>query len=181
VKEIWKDTKDYDGRYQVSTLGRVKSFCRSETKIVSQHKNHGYLRVILHKDGLNRLRVHRLVALSFIPNPENKKEINHKNGIKTDNRVENLEWCTSSENKKHALYTGLNRVRFGQEASRAKLTNVQVLAIRGAIRSGYKQMDIAKYFKITASVISDINSNKRYFDPNAVSINCKSKKREILK
>ena len=76
-------------------------------KVLHQYKSeHGYLRVALYENGKQkRVLVHRLVAMKYIPNPHNLPQVNHKNGIKTDNRVENLEWCTASENQQHRRYT----------------------------------------------------------------------------
>lgn len=114
MEEIWKDIPNYEGIYQISNVGRVK---RLERKSRNGHCNVTYKELIfknqLNKDGYVELSfrknllqkhvlVHRLVAISFIPNPENKKTVNHKNGIKTDNRVENLEWATQKENTQHA-------------------------------------------------------------------------------
>ena len=97
--------KGYENLYEVSNLGRVSNY----RKVLKTYTlNSGYLAMKLVKDGGRKsVLLHRLVAEHFIPNPENKLEVNHINGDKTDNRVENLEWVTSSENKKHALNTGL--------------------------------------------------------------------------
>jgi hypothetical protein len=97
--EIWKPIVGYDG-YEISNLGRVKSVKFGKEKIMKNDKNEdGYLRVNLCKEGNHKhFKVHRLVAQAFIPNPNNFPIINHKNEIKTDNRVENLEWCTYSYN-----------------------------------------------------------------------------------
>lgn len=98
--------------YGVNTKGEVISF-RSNKKLRSKIDK-GYERVALSKNNKRKFfPVHRLVAIAFIPNPENKPCINHKNGVKTDNMVENLEWCTYSENTLHAYATGLEKPRIG--------------------------------------------------------------------
>lgn len=100
--EIYKDIDGYNGEYQVSNYGNVKSFKRGE-RILKPRKNHkGYCFVTLSKDGLNKnINVHRLVAMAFIPNPNNLPQINHINENKRNNRVENLEWCDARYNNNY--------------------------------------------------------------------------------
>lgn len=116
--EIWLDILGYEGLYQISNSGRVKSLERMikhkyyyrihKVRILKTGIVNGYKRLTLVKDGTNYYKlVHRLVIESFIANPENKPQTNHKNGIKTDNKVENLEWVTRSENMIHAYKMGL--------------------------------------------------------------------------
>ena len=107
MKEIWKDIIGFKGKYQVSDMGNVRSLNYHGKKITQQLRYEsvkGYLRVSLSdKNKVIRFSVHRLVAFVFIPNPYNKRTVNHKNGIKTDNRACNLEWMTYSENNKHSF------------------------------------------------------------------------------
>lgn len=121
LEEEWRDIKGYGGRYQVSNLGRVKSLARKKGWCIARERmltlwehRKGYLVADL-ADG-NGCRkhkvVHRLVAEAFIPNPDSKPQINHKNGNKQDNRALNLEWMSNHENHVHKVYSlGVNSVR----------------------------------------------------------------------
>lgn len=121
--EQWKDIKGYKGLYQVSNLGNVKSLDRIvhtktgnqkwKSKVISKSIFGLYYGFNICKNGKKKkIHFHRLVAQAFLPNPNNKKEVNHINGDKLDNRVENLEWVTRQENAKHAYDTGLINVDF---------------------------------------------------------------------
>ena len=103
-EEVWKDIEGYEGRYQVSNLGRVKRVTTG--RILKSCKNRGgYLYVNLCKQGVvSNKRIHRLVAQAFIPNPENKSDINHIDEDKTNNTVTNLEWTTRKENLNHGTH-----------------------------------------------------------------------------
>ena len=107
IKEIWKDKKDYEGHYQVSNCGRVKSIKFGKERILKPVPNSfGYLFVNLCKDGkVKAFTVHRLVAEAFIPNPNNYKEVNHKDEDKSNNVVTNLEWCDRKYNCNYGTRT----------------------------------------------------------------------------
>lgn len=119
--EIWKDIKGYEGYYQVSNMGRIKSVARErktkggglyqikESIKKQELSKRGYLRTLLSKNkNMKHFQIHRLVAQAFVSNPYNKPEVNHINEDKTDNRVENLEWMTRTENQNHG--TALERM-----------------------------------------------------------------------
>lgn len=116
MAEVWKWVTGYEGLYKVSNKGRVKGI-RSGKVLSSKRYNHdGYVQAALRKDGKAReFMVHRLVAKEFIPEPDcdTKTTINHKNGIKDDNRAENLEWMSMSEQMQHAYDKGLKKPRRG--------------------------------------------------------------------
>lgn len=113
--EIWKDVKDYEGKYQVSNLGRVKSLIyknnannriyKREKILKLFHDRNGYLRVDLKMGKRKNAQVHRLVAIAFIDNTYNKPQVNHKDKNKENNKVENLEWVTNGENQLHRYHT----------------------------------------------------------------------------
>lgn len=114
-KEIWRDIEGFEGRYQISSLGRVKSLARHnvpEEKIIAfqlSHKGYERIRIGIGRNFKRSMQVHRLVAIAFIPNPDNLPQVNHKDGNKRNNRVDNLEWCTNIENQRHAWENGLKR------------------------------------------------------------------------
>ena len=108
-KEIWKDKKDYEGHYQVSNFGRVKSIKFGKEIILKQKIKDGYYYVGLSKNGIQKMYlVHRLVAEAFLPNPDNLPQVNHKDENKLNNVVSNLEWCSAQYNNTYG--TRIERV-----------------------------------------------------------------------
>jgi len=175
--EIWKDAKGYKDLYQVSNMGRVRSldkilkagirnnpFTLRKGKVLKPQKDvNGYLICCLTKNGAKSKRIHRLAIEAFIPKVEGKKYCNHKNGIKTDNRADNLEWCTLSENVKHAYKLGLMSMQ-GEKHSQCKLNNKKVRVIKHLknINPNLTQAAIGKLFEVDQSLICRILSNNQW-------------------
>ena len=121
MKEIWKDIIGYDGFYKVSNIGNIKSLKRNKV-LKTCNKSDGYERVVLCVNYVMKtFLVHRLVAIAFIGNPKEKLEVNHIDGIKTNNNTSNLEWCTRTENLQHAWDNGLFIAKRGEEHNVTKV------------------------------------------------------------
>lgn len=154
--EIWKAIQGYETTHVVSNMGNVKRVNGSKNYKVTKHRT-GYIHFWINAKAF---RAHRLVAMAFLPNPDNHPVVNHINGIKTDNRVENLEWCSVSDNNKHAFNTGLAS-NAGENHSQNKLTEDQIVEIK-ILKGKMKQKEIAELFGVAQSTISMIMHNKRW-------------------
>lgn len=155
-----EDWKPFVG-YEVSNYGRVKTF-KYQLKILKPSLCNGYLRVVLFKDGKrNHFLVHRLVAEAFIPNPDNKPQINHIDGNKFNNYVGNLEWTTAHENTQHSYDTGLQIAPQGEGNYKAKLTTEQVEYVRNN-PDNLSRKELAEKFGLEPSGISAIQLGKTY-------------------
>jgi len=164
-----KDIKGFEERYAITETGKVWSYAKyrlGKTRkfhngrfLVATRASTGYVVISFsHLDGKRKmLFVHRLVASAFLPNPLNLPQVNHKNGIKTDNHVENLEWCTAKENIHSALKRGS---QFGAKGSKhhfAKLDESDISEIRKRFASGNESYGtLAKQFGVTPSAIGQI-------------------------
>jgi hypothetical protein len=167
LKGVWcveefLDIPGYEGMYQVSDLGRIKNIMSNNSKkgktLKPEIAKKGYLKVTLYKNKTRKhFQIHRLVATVFIPNPENKPQVNHKNGIKDDNIESNIEWSTESENVRHAFDNGLNYALKGEKNGYSKLSNEDVLKIRSSSKTG---VYLSKEFKVSCAHISRIRLNQ---------------------
>ncbi len=170
MKEIWKDVVGYEGFYKVSHWGRVRSLDREvaywrggtmiRRGILLKQSGRKYMMVLLSKYGkVEYMLVHRIVAAAFIPNPENKPEVNHKDGDKKFNHYKNLEWVTRQENQQHASNTGL--LITGSRHKASKLTVSQVKEIRRKyIPYVYSLPMLAKEYGISVQSIWAIVNGK---------------------
>ncbi|MEM8722470.1 MAG: NUMOD4 domain-containing protein [Cyanobacteria bacterium P01_G01_bin.39] len=171
--EVYVDIRGYEGYYQVSNYGNVRSLDRVINQqngrkqlvkgraLKSYLTNKGYFKVHLSRDGKRKSRsIHRLVAIAFLPNKLDKPQVNHINGCKTDNNLCNLEWNTQSEQQIHAYQNGLQPK--GEKHHYAKLTREEVIKIKQLLNSRVLQKDIASKFNVSQQVISAINTGVRW-------------------
>ena len=159
--EIWKDVNGYEGYYQISNMGRIKSFCRKKSLIMSQSlDSKGYFQIKL--KGRKSFLIHHLIMFSFVSDkPSKDHQVNHKNGIKTDNRIENLEWVTRSENMIHAYRLGLNFTngKKGIDHPLRKLNEKDILEIR---KSKLSNSELSKLYNVSFQTISKIKLRQRW-------------------
>lgn len=168
--EVWKILND---NYEVSNKGQVRSISRvikstfggeyiKEGRILKQNDNgQGYLQVMLCNNGINRSeRVHRLVALAFLPNPEKLPKVNHKDTNKKNNTVENLEWCTQLFNVQHAKTAGL--MIKGETAVNSVLNEEKVRDIKMLIKAGCSNSELAEVFNVHRGTINCIRIGRNW-------------------
>lgn len=173
--EKWKPVVGYEGLYEVSSKGRVRSVDRvlidriGREKLfrgqsIATHLNkYGYPICKLWMGSKGKTStIHRLVALSFLENEDNKPQVNHIDGNKENNSIDNLEWVTNSENDIHAFEIGLRSTRKGVDCNFAKLTEEKVLSIRDMKKKGVTQRNIAQIFNVSEGNISQIVNRKRW-------------------
>jgi len=171
--EIWKDVPNFEGTYQVSNLGRVKSLFRKvkvknftrtiyEFIMNANLGKRGYYEIRTCKNSVTKhMYVHRMVALAFIPNPNNELYINHKDGVKTNNNVNNLEWVDHRTNMIHAHKTGLVKMKKGEDHGKSILKNADIPKIRELYNTGkLKQTEIAEMYNCSSGAISGIISGR---------------------
>ena len=175
MSEIWKDIPDYEGSYQVSNMGRVRSVDRVVTfndgsmrkykgKVLKPAITHrGYERVVLCIDnGLTNKTVHRLVLETFKPHVNmNDLEVNHMDGNKLNNHLTNLEWLTRRDNMLHAHNTGLINNK-GERNPNAKFSKVDILEILERLDTGELHKDIGLDYGVSAKYIYHISTGHRW-------------------
>lgn len=165
--EIWADIEGYEGDYQISTYGRIKSFKNGREIIMRPlPTRNGYLNILLCKNGRHKnFSVHVLVGRAFIPNPDGKPELNHIDGEKFNCHVSNLEWSNRSENNKHAFQTGLNRQKRGGDNPKAGLSNEDARYCREVFKPHDKKFGckaLAEKFGISLGCMGNLLHGKTY-------------------
>lgn len=161
--EYWKGIDGFEGDYSVSNTGKISSN-KSKLILKTRLDKYGYELVTLwFKNKAFTKKVHRLVAIAFINNPDNLETVNHKDGIKTNNNVSNLEWLSIGDNHRHGFYTGLHTIGENRTAGKApKLTNEIVLQIKKLIKEGHGNTAIGKLFGVSCGCIYSIRVGKSW-------------------
>lgn len=182
MQEVWKDVSGYDGYYQISNVGSIRSLDRQEAQTNGHPMTYkgdvmkpckdgkGYRFVYLSRNGKRKMyKIHRIVALEFIPNPCNYEQVNHKDGNKDNNSFDNLEWCTGLYNMQHSFRNGLHKS--GERVSTSILTKSQVDEIRRTHIKGdnnYGAKPLAKTYGVSDATIRNILNNKKWRVENEV-------------
>ena len=159
--EVWKQIENHPN-YSISNFGNIRN--DNTSKYLSKILNNGYYAFSFCYSRTNRktIRLHRLVAMAFIPNPNNLPNINHIDGCKTNNHYSNLEWVNQTENIKHANRTGLHKPKKGIGNGKSKLIENDVKIIRERLSNGDRVVDIAKDFSTTTGAIYGIKQGKSW-------------------
>lgn len=160
MREQWKVIEGFEN-YEVSNLGNIRRLYLKGYKYRKPVLQSGYCSVtfVFNKTEFKKFQIHRLVAKAFIPNTDNKPCVNHINGIKNDNRAENLEWCTYSENEKHS-FDKLGKITNG--IIRRKIPLNKISYIKELNKKGFSQRSIAKQFNVSPTTILLIINEKTY-------------------
>lgn len=163
MREIWKEIPNYP-EYYASNLGRIKSLKRTNPIIMKPGKHRdGYYQLSIRKDNKEqKLLIHRLIAITFLPNPGNKETVNHKDSNRCNNRVGNLEWCTKLENMQHAARNNRMSNRIGEINPKTKLNIEEVDEIRKRLDGNFTLREIAEEFKVTTGCIASIKSGRSW-------------------
>lgn len=175
VDEVWADIPTLEGRYQASTHGHIRSLDRTgatcygstrilKGKLIAQKAGvNGYMRI---SAGVHKTQfVHRLVAMTFIPNKNNLPVINHIDGNKKNNFIENLEWCTQRHNMQHAHRTGLSKgmpLKRGEESIAAKLSKEDVINIKTRLKNGDRSIDLSREYHVCKGTIGEIKAGRSW-------------------
>jgi hypothetical protein len=166
IQEEWKPVVGFEGWYQVSDQGRIRRIRKGANAKLSgpllfSVGSRGYLICVLCKQGERKsVIVHRIVAMAFLGLPGSRKEVNHKDGNKTNNRVENLEWVTSGRNKQHGCDMGLYPL--GEQVYNARFGEDDIRSIRRRIRNGERACDIAQEYGVHRGTIGNIKRRKSW-------------------
>lgn len=163
MEEIYKEIKGFEGRYWVSNFGNVKSKHKILTPMTSRTQKYAKFALSISRRKSKFVMGHRLVAEYFLENPNNYKVVHHKDHNPTNNRVDNLEWCTHSQNIKYAIAAGRFKQIFKADSTNPskKLTEFQIKGIRRLGDLGWSVTDIADLVLITRGHISEILNNKK--------------------
>lgn len=170
TKIVWREVVGYDldfsDLYEVSNLGQIRNKKNKRVRKLFPDKD-GYLRVFLNKGSLNGKMlgrndsIHRIVAKAFLSNKENKPQVNHKDGDKSNNEVINLEWCTNQENRNHAIVTGLVD-NLGEKNGNSKINSEQAKEVKSLIKNGITLNEISEQLGVSRHIVGDISCGKTW-------------------